>query len=130
MLIAWKGGPCANPECPRGATLRGFCAYHYQVWRQSPDFVRFVPRVRQPCAVDGCENLAKAGALCNTHYQRARRATDPTRVGPCLPGRMVHAYSHSGKCVHCGAARSRPFVKDPRVGWHKAKTVDPSAATR
>jgi len=112
---------CKIKNCGRDVHCRSLCTKHYHEWRRSADFIRFTPKPRTICTVEGCANPDKAGGLCNTHYQRKRR------VGlyvPCLPGRTMHAYSYSGKCVHCGAIRLRKPVADPRTGWHRAAPVD------
>ena len=108
---------CLVDGCERDAISRGRCAKHYQQWRTGPDFERRVTPTAGRCSVDGCGNVEKSGGLCNTHYQRRRR--ERLRV-PC-PGRKVHSYSYSGRCVHCGHQTTRKYVPDRRSGWHKAK---------
>jgi len=98
---------CSDHTCDRDAKLRGFCTMHYQHWRRSDEFVRFVKREIAPCTVKGCCKPAKSSGICNTHYQRARR--DRLRVA-CTPPRKMHEYSLRGRCIHCGFKRTRIYI--------------------
>ena len=110
---------CLVVGCEIGQHCRGMCVKHYHQYRRSQYFSYHEP-VDAPCTVEGCTRQQKAHGLCNTHYQRQRRE----RLRVQCQGRKLHAYSPLGRCVYCGAGRTRKYVVDPRTSWHKAKAVD------
>lgn len=73
---------CSVEQCDRRAKARGFCATHYDRWRETGTTGGGIAR-RTPqgetrlCAVDGCERQYRSGGYCGLHYDRVRSYGTP-----------------------------------------------------
>lgn len=75
-----KPSECSVAGCTDPPRSRGWCAKHYERWRQhgDPTATLRTPNSESPsvCIVRGCGRPHLAKGYCTLHYNRARRSED------------------------------------------------------
>lgn len=82
-------GTCSIEGCERRGAQRGWCAAHYQRWRNTGDTRADVPIQGKAsgrlCGIEGCGGAHRARGLCSTHHGRWRKTGDPMAAVPVRP---------------------------------------------
>lgn len=75
------GRVCSVEGCGRPHYARGWCAMHYQRWRNHGDPLDLVIQPRAAsCSIEGCEREVDSRGWCSMHYLRWKRHGDPMWV--------------------------------------------------
>lgn len=63
---------CSVVLCSKKHYARGFCRYHYNMWRkENAAVIAYDKSTRSTvCSVDGCAKKVKSRGLCEQHYRR------------------------------------------------------------
>lgn len=99
---------CSVDDCEKPVKGRGWCAAHYERWRQHGDPSIVIVRTRAVCSIDGCDGITEARGWCHVHYQRWKKTGDPLKVRTRQPGTCTiddcerAAYGHGWCQLHWG----------------------------